>query len=49
MSQEMYEYYFRNYKESTIDKNSTTVVVMGSTHLNETMWVLTQIQEAIVE
>lgn len=43
MSQEKYEYYIRNFKESVIDENTTTVVVMGQTHTNETMWVTMQI------
>ena len=43
MSQEKYEYFFRNYKESTIDPNTTTVVIMGSTHSNTTMWIAIQI------
>jgi hypothetical protein len=47
MSLEKYEFYIRNWKESTIDPNTTTVVVMGRIHTNETMWVAWKIQEAI--
>jgi hypothetical protein len=47
MSQEMYETYIRNWKESTLDANTTTVLLLGGTHTNETMWVAMKIQESI--
>lgn len=49
MSQEKYETYIRNWKASTLDSNTTTVVLMGGSHKNETMWIAEQIQKAIIK
>jgi len=43
MSQEKYAFYFRDWKESKIDPNVTTVVLMHSTHTNSTLWTGMQI------
>jgi len=47
MSEEKYAYYIRDWRQSVLDANTTTVLMLGGTHFNSSLWAGKKIQESI--